>query len=98
MPLDISEYDRLSLDQSGRSVLVGVEPARANQQLAIGVAVQSAAFGDNTRFVRLHADAACRVLFGANPTATGTSMRLAAGATEYFGVRPGEKLSVVSSS
>lgn len=96
--LDVTEYSRLSADAQGRIIPVGSEPSRTNQQLAVGVAVQSAAFGDATYFVRLHSDATCRVLFGANPTADGTSMRLAAGASEYFGVKPGDKLSVVSST
>lgn len=68
-----------------------VEPALATQPVTVGgTSTQSAAFNANTRFVRLHTDAACFVLFGANPTAvTGASPRLAAGATEYFHVDRG---------
>jgi hypothetical protein len=97
--LDITEYDRLSIDNQGRVILVGLEPQRTNQQVAIGGgSAQSAALGDTTRFVRLHADAVCRVAFGPNPTAATTSMRLAAGASEYFGVYPGHKVAVITTT
>lgn len=97
--LDITEYSQLSADHLGRVIPVGREPSRTSQQVAIGgTSTQSAAIGDATRFVRLHADAVCRVAFGPNPTAASTSMRLAAGASEYFGVTPGDKIAVVTST
>jgi len=87
--LDVVEYQFLVQDLNYSRAIAGAEPNIGIQQLAIGAgSVPSAAFQDSTRFVRLHADAPCRVLFGANPTAAaGTSFRLAAGQTEYFGVR-----------
>jgi hypothetical protein len=48
--------------------------------------------------VRIHTDATCRIAFGANPTATSGSQRLQAGGTEFFGVRPGTKIAVISST
>ena len=99
MPLDISEYSSLSKDHIGLALPVAKEPAIAIQQLTIAAgAAQSAAFDSATRFVRLHADANCRVLFGPNPTASATSARLLAGATEFFGVQPGTKVSVIQST
>lgn len=77
----ISEYADLRY-------LSGYEPAIATQTVAIGGAsAQSAAFNENTNFVRVHTDAICSVLFGTNPTATATSPRMAAGQTEYFAVK-----------
>ena len=61
----------------------------AEQTVAIGGAsAQSANLNAKTRFVRLHADAICSVAVGANPTATATTRRMAAGQTERFAVRP----------
>lgn len=73
-------------------------PAVANQTVAIGVSsAQSAAFSGTTGLVRIHADVACHVVVGgASPTATATSMRLAAGQTEYFVVLAGQKLAVIT--
>jgi hypothetical protein len=72
-------------------------PAVANQTVSIGVAsAQSSAFNSLTGLVRLHADIACHIVVGGtNPTATATSMRFIAGQTEYFVVKPGDKVAVI---
>lgn len=99
MPIDITEYEQLTIDSLGRVILVGQEPARTNQQIVIsGSSAQSSAFNDATRFVRLHSDTTCRFAIGPNPTAAATSPRLVAGVTEYLGVRPGHKIAVISST
>jgi hypothetical protein len=76
--------------------MAGAEPSVADQQLAIGSEVKSAAFKGN--YVRIHVDAACRILFGPNPTASSASKRMAANTTEYFGVAPGHKVSIITSA
>lgn len=104
MPLDITEYSNLALDRRGNVIPVGQEPAITVQQIVPGGAsVASEAFSANTRFVRLHTDVNCRIEFraagpGVDPTATAASQRLAAGATEYFGVLPGYKVAAITSS
>ncbi|WP_101048681.1 hypothetical protein [Macromonas nakdongensis] len=81
--------------RGGLSPMVAV-PGVAEQALTLtGSTQQSAAFNVATRLVRLHAQVACHVAFGDNPTATTSSMRLAEGQTEYFGVAPGHKLAVI---
>lgn len=87
--VDITEYESLALDSRGNPIQTGMEPAQvASQQVAITAgSVQSAALQESTRFVRVHADAPARYAFGANPTAAPTTPRIAAGATEYFGVK-----------
>ena len=90
---DISEYWSLARDASGQVAQVGAEPSFVDQQLTIGSEVKSAAFKGS--FIRLHVDAACRIQFGLNPTASSATMRLAAGTTQYFGVIPGHKISVI---
>lgn len=102
--LDITEYDRLARDALGNVILVGQEPCQTNQQLTIGAgSVASSAFGNNTKFVRLHTDATCRISFstanpGTNPVAATTTQRMAANSTEYFGVLPGWKVAVITST
>lgn len=64
--------------------------------LAVGAETKSAAFNGATRLIRVHTDAICSIAIGSNPTATTNHMRLAANQTEYFGVKPGEKLSVIA--
>lgn len=73
-------------------------PAQANQTVAIAAAsAQSAAFSIMTGLVRLHCDIACHVeVGGTNPTATTSSARLVAGQTEYFVVKPGDKVAVIA--
>ncbi len=99
MPIDITEYQSMAQDVRGQLLPAPLDVGALNQQLAVGAsAVQSAALGSTTNFVRLHADVNCRFAIGPNPAAAATSPRLAMGATEYFGVRPGDKVSVITSS
>lgn len=71
-------------------------PAYVEQTIAIGGAsVPSAAFGGATRMIRVHTDAICSIQIAAAPVATSDTMRLAAGQTEYFGVKPGHKIAVI---
>ena len=93
---DVSEYAELPRDASGAVMRFGNEPSIVDQQLTIGSEVKSAAFKGN--YIRVHGDADCRVLLGADPTASSTSMRIASGTTEYFGVVPGSKISIVSTA
>jgi len=97
--LDITEYGELAMTGRGSLVMAGQEPSTRNQQVEIAASsAQSESLSDVTRFVRLHAEAACRVAVGANPTASSTSMRMGAGGTEYLGVTPGLKIAVIASA
>ena len=53
---------------------------------------------DTTKIVRLISDQNCYVAFGSSPTATSSSMYLAAGIPEYFGVTPGDKIAALKVS
>lgn len=97
--LYISEYDRQCIDYLRLSVPAPQEPSIAEQSVAIGgTSTQSSAFNAKTKFVRLHTDAICSVMFGANPTAVITAKRMAAGQTEFFGVRPGDEVAVIANT
>lgn len=61
-----------------------------------GTAAASAnAFGAQTYRVRVVADTACHIVFGASPTATTSDPFLPANWPEYFTVTPGQKISGV---
>jgi len=94
----ISEYDVMPV-LGGHSVPTGMEPAIATQRIAIGgSSEQSAAFNARTTFVRIHTDAICSILFGVSPTATTSTPRLGANATEFFGVVPGHKVANITNT
>lgn len=97
MAVDITEYQNLGLDSLGALIAVGMEPARVVQQVTEGAASVACAadFLDTTRFVRIHTTAPIRVAFGKTPTASATSQRMAANATEFFGVLPGIRVAVI---
>lgn len=96
--LYISEYSEAGIKGPGM-LPVAAEPGATTQTVSIGGAsAQSSAFGSTTRFVRIHTDAICSVAFGSNPTATTSKARLAANQTEYFAVRPGDKVAVISNT
>lgn len=93
--LYISEYPQNTVDPP----TVVMEPSGVTQTVAIGAgSTQSSAFRSDTRIVRLHTDAICSVAFGANPTASATTARLAANQTEYFKVVPAHKVAVITNT
>lgn len=92
----ISEHNQLAKDTLGHHMPVG-EGNGSDQTVDYTAGVtQSTAFGTDRHIIRLHTDAACHILFGANPTATTSNKKLAAGQTEFFHVTPGEKVSIIS--
>lgn len=94
--LYIEEFGELMV-VSHDALAVGRQPSLATQKIAIaGGSTQSATFNKKTRFVRLEADAICSYLFGDAPVATAANARLAANATEYFGVEPGGNMMVAN--
>jgi hypothetical protein len=94
--VDVVEYCSLASDGPGQKIAAGMEPARAIQQIPVGIAsAQSAAFDSATRFVRVHTDTTIRIVFGSDPVASASSARMVANSTEFFGVIPGMKLAVI---
>ncbi len=75
-------------------------PELTHQTVAIGgSSAQSNAFSSSTQLIRVECDSICSVqIGGTNPTATATSMRMAAGVPEYFIVQPGQKIAVISNT
>lgn len=74
-------------------------PPLASQTVAIGgSSTQSAAFNAEAKIVCVHTDAICSIEFGASPTATANSRRLAANSTEFFQIVPGQKVAVITNT
>lgn len=94
----ITEYAAQAADAANRLAPMPKEPAVTTQTVAIGVEAKSSAFNTLTRMIRVHTDAVCSVLVGTSPTATTSSPRMAADTTEYFGVEPGQQISVISNT
>lgn len=82
---------------------IPVTPRLATNNIAIGGAsAPSNAFSPNTSVVRVHADAICSIAFspiaGSTPVATAAEGRLAANQTEYYSVKPGDKIAVITNT
>lgn len=94
--LYISEYQELARAEPGMGQIAQA-PALVEQTVAIGGgSLQSAAFNPSTRFIRVSTDAICSISIDFTPTATTGKGRLPADNVEYFGVRPGMKIAVIS--
>ena len=97
--LFITEFKSLRKDRSGFIPQVGALPPVADQRVAISASSgQSAALNAETRIVRLESDVICSIAVGPNPTATTSTMRLAADSPEYFFVNPTDKIAVISNT
>lgn len=99
--LYIAEIVDVALSRHGSPPELAQVPPVAEQTVAIGgSSTQSSAFGSTTRVVRVHVDSICSIAFGTNPTATTSTMRMAAGQTEYFAVPVGQsyKIAVIQNT
>ena len=93
--LYITEYTAILDDR----VQIPLEPPSAEQAVTISSShAESAPFASTTRVVRLSTDVICSVLIGNSPAATAASGRMAANQTEYRGVQPGMKVSVITNT
>lgn len=93
--LFISEFSALREDERGGLTPIPLVPTTADQTVAIGAAsAASVALNDSTRMVRVTALQNCNIHFGTTPVATATTLRLSAGAAEYFGVLAGRGLKI----
>lgn len=95
--LYIAEYSRAADNSLGGFNQIADEASlQAEQTVTFTTTTQSSAFNAATRFVRIHTDSICHILFGTNPTATTGKKRMAANTTEYFAVPPGASYKVAA--
>ena len=97
--LYVTEFKVLNIAPRGwgsqQFIPFAAQPPLAEQTVAIGgTSTASNAFNAGTSYVRLHTDAICSIEFGATPTATATTARMAAGQTEYYAVPVGASFKV----
>lgn len=72
------------------------EPSITGQLLTIGASSTAGSpFNAATKLIRVHADAICSIAIGPSPTAVATRKRMAAGQTDFYGVRPGDTIAVI---
>lgn len=92
----ISEYTSLGQTSSGvASAQIATLPPNVDQKVTFtGTPGSSAAFANNTKFIRVSCDAACSISI--TGTATTSNARLPTDAVEYFAVLPGSVLSVIA--
>lgn len=96
--LFIAEFREINVNQGNITPIVTGTPI-TEQTVAIGGSnTKSAAFNANTQIIRVHTDAICSIKIGpdAAAVATATTMRMAAGQTEYFRVNPTDKIGVIT--
>ena len=98
--LSITEYEQLARGANGDRIPAGDEPSLVIQNVTFTTSsAQSAAFNSKTRFVRIISDVDARFVIGENPTASASeSSLISAGAPEYFGVNPGDKIAIISAA
>ena len=101
--LYVTEYSRAATEENGQAVPVGLEPGLDDAPIDFSGGAAGSTLKANTRFVRVHCDAICSIVFAASgapaPTANTNNKRLASGQTEFFGVQAGgTQLSVVTNT
>lgn len=95
----ITEFSESGFGQVARGLPIASLPAITTQTRTVsGTSAQSSAFNAKTKVIRVHTDAICSILVGADPTATTSNMRLPADHTEYFAVQPGDKLAAITNT
>lgn len=96
--LRIDEFANLAVIPGGQFAAGNLDGV-ISQQVTIGTEVKSASISAATRVVRIQAEALCCIKLSKQPSftqaAATTDLRLTAGQTEYFGVSPGDRISVI---
>mgnify|MGYP000390877031 CR=1 FL=1 len=93
----IREYADIAVTFS-KYVQAGAEPAITDQTVTTSASsAQSAAFNANTRLIAISTPAAQAVcaVFGDNPTAATSNLRLPANNMFFFGAKPGQKVALI---
>lgn len=84
----ISEYANGVDDAQGNNTDLPNEPSVTTQKVDFDISTQSAAFGNQTLFIRVICNVKAHYKFGENPTATSTDPYFTADVPEYMAVFP----------
>lgn len=99
--VNISEYPHVGVAGSFAAQIGSLPPLAVQNLTPSGTTAQSSAFTDYTRIIRVFTDTAIAIRVGdalpaPGPVALTTDTRMAANATEYFAVAPGQKAAVIT--
>ena len=94
----ISEHVEPELVSDQQFAAVNQPPLAEQTLTTSGSSGQTSAFNARTRIIRVHTDGICSISIGANPTATTSTGRMAAGQTEYFRVEGAHKLAGITNT
>lgn len=98
MAVTVTTYRNLARDAQGNVIQAGQAPAASHEELTNGAsAVNTANFADGVTLARVATDAKIRIAVGVSAVATSTSPLMHANSTEFFSVRPGDRISVINS-
>lgn len=95
--LHITEFKHLPTDTNGNVLPIAMMPAQT-QTVTYSTSAQSAAFAEDTKFIRVIADAAAHLAFGSSPTATTSHPWVPSSTPEFFGVKGGDKVAAYDGS
>ena len=94
----ITEHTEPSIYNGGLKSVVLMPPLATQTLTSSGASQQSAAFNAKTKMIQVHTDGIISLEFGANPTVTTNSFRLAANTTMYFEVLPASKVAYITNT
>lgn len=75
-----------------------MEPGTDQTAVTFTTTTASAAFGANTRYIAIIADAAFHYVVAAAPTATTNALKVPANTLVHIGVIPGQKIAAVTAA
>jgi hypothetical protein len=91
----ITEFGVVGTAANASQVQIAALPPLNHQKVDFSAgAANATAFNAQTKYIRVHCDAACSIRIGG--TATTSYLRIPTDAAEYFGVQPGAVLSVIA--
>lgn len=91
----IVEFAALGGALNGPPQIAALPPLTHQKVDFSGGAASSSAFSAGTKFIRVHCDAACSIRVGGS-AATTAFLRIPLDGIEYFGVQPGDTISVIA--
>lgn len=96
----VAEFEDVGSSFLGQGVAAPMCPPIREQTVAITTVTLGVPFQPKTKLIRINVDAICSIAIGKSPVASVTTMRMAAGATEYFSIPPGQgfTISVISNT
>lgn len=94
----VTEFTELTLEGKGNVVPAPKHPATHQAPITYSASAASAAFGDNTRLIRIVSPVACHYKVSGSPVASVNTAYLPADFVEYIGVTGGDKIAFIDAA